>query len=133
MKKHIIVIIGYAFWLGANHIVWAEDCSKYEKQTDLTRCYADEYKAVDRELDRVYASYRSSLDDTHKESLENVQIAWIKYRDLSCHFQSSSAKGGSAYQMIINICLADKTRARIKEIMEMSVCEEGDISCSPRS
>ncbi|MDR0716582.1 MAG: lysozyme inhibitor LprI family protein [Azoarcus sp.] len=115
-------------FMGAN--VLAEDCGVLEKQADMNRCHASEYKAADRTLNDVYASYRATLDETRKKSLANAQNAWIKYRDLSCDFETSGAKGGSVFQMALSICLTEKTRARIEEIKKLSVCEEGDVSCS---
>jgi len=115
-----------------NTALWAADCSKMESQTDLTRCFNAEYEAVDKELNKVYTSYRSSLvDDRQRQDLSEVQRAWIKYRDLSCHFELSASKGGSSYPMGLAMCLADKTRVRTDEIKKLASCEEGDIACPP--
>jgi len=112
--------------------LWATDCSKMETQSDLNRCYGVEYKAADKELNQAYADVRASLDERQKQELKAVQLAWIKYRDLSCNFELSNAKGGSAYSMGLSICLTEKTRARTAELKKMASCEEGDITCSPK-
>ena len=112
--------------------LWAADCSKMESQADLTRCFNAEYESVDKELNKVYASYRTSLvDDRQRQDLREVQRAWIKYRDLSCRFELSASKGGSSYPMGLAMCLADKTRVRMDEIKKLASCEEGDIACPP--
>jgi uncharacterized protein YecT (DUF1311 family) len=115
-------------FIGVN--VWAEDCSVLEKQADMNRCHAAEYKAADRILNDVYTSYRDTLNEDRKKSFTDAQRAWIKYRDLSCNFKTSNSKGGSVSQMVLSLCLAEKTRFRIEEIRKLSVCEEGDVSCS---
>jgi uncharacterized protein YecT (DUF1311 family) len=107
----------------------AEDCGILEKQADMTRCYASEYMAEDKVLNDVYTSYRATLDEVRKKSLARAQTAWIKYRDLSCNFEASNAKGGSVFQMVLSMCLIEKTRSRIRDIKNLSVCEEGDLSC----
>ncbi|MDR1462221.1 MAG: lysozyme inhibitor LprI family protein [Azoarcus sp.] len=114
-------------FVGAN--VSAEDCSIIEKQSDMNRCYADEYKAVDKTLNNVYASYKATLSEDRKKSLTNAQRAWMKYRDLTCDFEVFNSKGGTIFPTVFSMCLAEKTRYRIEEIKKLSVCEEGDLSC----
>jgi uncharacterized protein YecT (DUF1311 family) len=38
-------------------------------------------------------------------------------------------EGGSAYPMVLHGCLTQKTAARAKELEQLAVCEEGDLSC----
>jgi hypothetical protein len=73
---------------------------------------------------------RFGLDETREKSLANAQNAWIKYRDLSCDFETSGAREGSVFQMVLSLCLTEKTRSRIEEIKKQRICEEGDVSCS---
>ncbi|MDP3814670.1 lysozyme inhibitor LprI family protein [Pseudomonas sp.] len=76
----------------------------------------------------MYGEYRKGLDGAQKQQLKEVQLAWIKFRDLACAFESSSLEGGSAYSMQLNACLAQKTAARIKGLEQLASCEEGDLS-----
>ena len=111
----------------------AENCDVLQKQADMNRCHVSEYKAADKMLNDVYASYRATLGDIQKKSLTNAQLAWIKYRDLSCDFETTNAKGSSMFQMLLSICLTEKTRSRIEEIKKLHFCEEGDVSCIART
>ncbi|MDR1662082.1 MAG: lysozyme inhibitor LprI family protein [Azoarcus sp.] len=96
----------------------------------MNRCHAAEYKTADRTLNDVYVSYRATLNEIQKKSLSNAQFAWIKYRDLSCDFETLNARGGSMFQMVLSMCLTEKTHSRIKEIEKLNTCNEGDVSCS---
>lgn len=111
----------------------ARDCDKARNQLELNDCAADRWAAVDRELNQVYADYRKRLDASEARQLKQVQVAWIKFRDASCLFESSGVKGGSAYTMVHQGCLATRTEARVKELKALASCEEGDLSCpAPR-
>ncbi|MDR1975996.1 MAG: lysozyme inhibitor LprI family protein [Campylobacteraceae bacterium] len=108
---------------------FAQDCNNAQTQTELNICTDTLYKNADKELNNIYSSYRATLDKTQKEALKNAQTAWIKYRDLSCAFEASSLAGDSAYAMVLNQCLAKKTKDRTEEIKELFFCEEGNIAC----
>ncbi|MDR3352067.1 MAG: lysozyme inhibitor LprI family protein [Zoogloeaceae bacterium] len=108
------------------------DCGNAQTQLEMNECAVKEYEEVDKDLNAIYASFRTSLDSEHKNALKEAQNAWIKFRDLSCALETLGSIGGSIYQMELNICLAEKTRARINEIKKLSGCEEGDISCPSR-
>jgi uncharacterized protein YecT (DUF1311 family) len=123
-KPALLMILAAAF--SFHHAAAAEDCGNAITQMALNDCAAADYEAADKELNRVYAAYRKALvDEEDKKSLKAVQLAWLKYRDLSCDFETSPSKGGSIRPMNISICLAEKTRARTKELQ----CGEGDIAC----
>lgn len=109
--------------------VWAEDCVNAMDQSTLNQCAAAEYAAQDKRLNQLYGDYRKRLDDGQKLQLKEVQLAWIKFRDLACAFESASVEGGSAYPMVLNGCLTQKTAARVEELEQLAVCEEGDLSC----
>ena len=91
-------------------------CDSATTQAALTACSAEQYAAQDKKLNTTYNAYRQRLDASQKKQLTDAQLAWIKYRDLSCTFESASVAGGSAYSMVRNGCLAAKTADRIKEI-----------------
>jgi uncharacterized protein YecT (DUF1311 family) len=109
--------------------VWADNCANAMDQSSLNQCAAAEYATQDQRLNQLYGDYRKRLDDGQKQQLKQVQLAWIKFRDLACAFESASVEGGSAYSMVLNGCLAQKTAARAKELEQLSVCTEGDLSC----
>jgi uncharacterized protein YecT (DUF1311 family) len=106
----------------------AADCDS-GKTADLNACAAADLKKADGDLNSAYNQYRRRLEPEQKEQLKDAQMAWIKFRDAACVFESSGVKGGSAYQMVYTACLAGKTRTRLKDIQELARCEDGDLSC----
>ena len=107
---------------------WA-DCSAPATQSEMTQCAGQAYSAADKKLNLAYNEYRSRLDAEQKKKLTQAQLAWVKFRDLSCAFESSGAEGGSAYPVVRSGCLAAKTESRLKEIKALQDCQEGDLSC----
>ena len=103
--------------------VWADDCANAMDQFTLNQCAAADYATQDKRLNQLYGDYRKRLDDGQKQQLKDVQLAWIKFRDLACAFESASVEGGSAYPMVLNGCLTQKTAARAKELEQLAVCE----------
>ncbi|MBF5066250.1 DUF1311 domain-containing protein, partial [Salmonella enterica subsp. enterica serovar Istanbul] len=76
-----------------------------------------------------YMAYRDKLNKAQQNQLREVQLAWLKYRDLSCRFESSASAGGSAASLALQTCLADKTRQRADELKNLAGCQEGDLNC----
>jgi len=109
--------------------VWADDCANAMDQFTLNQCAAADYASQDKRLNQLYSDYRKRLEGEQKQQLKDVQLAWIKYRDLACAFESGAVEGGSAYPMVMNGCLSAKTSARADELEKLSACEEGDLSC----
>jgi len=108
---------------------WALDCANATTQADLNACAVHALKSADGELNDTYLALRARLNQSQKNQIRDVQLAWIKYRDLSCRFESSATAGGSARTMVLNACLARKTRYRAGELKAMQQCPEGDAGC----
>ncbi|MFL6256336.1 MAG: lysozyme inhibitor LprI family protein, partial [Pyrinomonadaceae bacterium] len=50
--------------------------------------------------------------------LKEAELAWIKYRDTNCTFESSQYAGGTMRPMIESFCMARVTKARTAELKE---------------
>ncbi|EJL92233.1 hypothetical protein PMI16_01174 [Herbaspirillum sp. CF444] len=109
----------------------ALDCDKTgaETQSDMDQCSTQALNKADAELNQTYIDYRNRLNKSQQNQIRDVQLAWIKYRDLSCKYASSSTTGGSAHGMALQSCLTQKTQERTKELKVLSSCPEGDVSC----
>jgi uncharacterized protein YecT (DUF1311 family) len=107
----------------------AAKCGDLSNQGDMNQCALRDYQKADKQLNKVYNSYRNRLDDTQKRQFRDVQLAWVKFRNLACAYESSGVEGGSVYPFISNSCLIGMTHSRIKEITNLARCEEGDLSC----
>jgi uncharacterized protein YecT (DUF1311 family) len=124
--------LGRAIFVAAVFIsfaAFAENCGDLDAQSEMNDCAFREYKKVDKELNEIYNSYRARLDEGQKRQLRDVQLEWVKFRDLACAFESSGVEGGSVYPLVINYCLARRTADRVKELSALANCKEGDLSC----
>jgi uncharacterized protein YecT (DUF1311 family) len=120
------------FMAFAPGVIAAQDCVHLQSQSEMNRCAAADYASADRALNRFYDAYRARLDDEQKRQLQEAQLAWVRFRDLSCRFESSGVKGGSAHPLILQSCLASMTRARLRQLSTLADCQEGDLSCPAR-
>jgi uncharacterized protein YecT (DUF1311 family) len=120
-----LALLGISFSLQAD----AENCDHASTQVAINACARQEYETADKQLNQLYSEYRARLDGSQKKKLKQAQIAWLKFRDLNCDFESSAVEGGSAYAMVRNRCLAEKTRARVTELQQLVSCQEGDLNC----
>src|SRR5215213_7430316 len=93
-------------------------CEGNGSQAEATACAYREYKAADAGLNKVYGQLAGVLDAEEKASLKESELAWIKYRDTTCVFESSQYKGGTMRPMIESFCRARVTRARTAELKE---------------
>lgn len=90
---------------------------------------------LDRETQRINATYtalRSKLDAKQSQQLKDVQLAWIKFKDLACAFETASVSGASLAPLIRSNCLLKITRQRADALDRLNRCEEGDLSCGIR-
>lgn len=108
---------------------FALDCNKAVTQAEMNGCVTQDLNQADAELNQTYLAYRAKLRPAQQNQIRDVQLAWMKYRDLSCRFESSSVAGGSAAGMALQTCLAEKTRQRAGELKALAGCPEGDVAC----
>ena len=52
------------------------------------------YQEADRKLNQVYKQLRSKVSAARRTKLETAQLAWIKFRDANCRFESTRCAGG---------------------------------------
>jgi uncharacterized protein YecT (DUF1311 family) len=95
-----------------------QPCESRGSQAEASACAHEEYKAADAELNRTYGRLAGVLDAEDKASLKESELAWIKYRDSTCVFESSQYKGGTMRGMIESFCLARVTKARTAELKD---------------
>lgn len=106
----------------------ALSCNNAGTQAQMEQCAAQALNQADTELNQTYVDYRNRLDQRQQDQIRDVQLAWIKYRDLSCKYASSDV-GGSAHALALQTCLTEKTQERTREIKALTTCPEGDLTC----
>ena len=95
-----------------------QPCEGHGSQAEATGCARREHQAADAELNKAYNRLAATLDAEEKALLKASELAWIKYRDSNCTFESSQYAGGTMRPMIESFCLARVTRARTAELKE---------------
>ena len=110
----------------------ALSCQNPQAQTDINQCAFITLELETKKINKAYNDYMANLNSTKKLQFKNVQLAWIKFKDLACQFEASGVAGGSAFSMVLTSCLIKKTRERNKELEALANCQEGDLSCPAR-
>nr|AIA13622.1 Protein of unknown function (DUF1311) [uncultured bacterium] len=101
-----------------------DPCENAQTTVEMRDCAGKEYEAADAELNKAYQQLMSKLDDEgHKTALKEAQLAWIKYRDANCDFESYLNRGGTIYPIVNAGCRTGMTINRTKELQEMLTAE----------
>lgn len=91
-------------------------CLKHaENQTTvgMERCYLDEYRAWDVLLNR---HFRDRPKGDRGSEMQQIQRAWITYRDRKCAYFHLHYAGGSMARWLGAQCMADTTARRAIEL-----------------
>lgn len=103
----------------------ANTCDVPQTQMEINRCASSELDAETASINAVYHRYRSSLNSAEKQQLKNVQLAWIKYKDLACKFEASGVEGGSMQPYVLTQCLIAQTKIRRQQLASLLRCDSG--------
>lgn len=125
MKRFLMA--GAALLMSASAL--ADECSTASTQAEMNSCSAQQYQAADKMLNQTYQAAFKRAPAPQQALLKKAQQAWITLRDADCAFIGSGTEGGSVQPMIVNQCLAEKTREREAFLASLMQCEEGDLSC----
>lgn len=127
------MLLAYTVLMLTSVNLFAQDCKNAVTQTDMNNCANIAFKASDKNLNEAYRKLMDSKDINFKNLLKESQRSWIKFRDNDCKVQSYPTRGGSAQAMVRLDCLKEKTDQRYNELNSMLTCEEGDLTCQPKS
>jgi len=119
----------YIFVLVYSGSAKALDCQNQHSQADMSQCAGADLDRETKRINEIYNKYRAKLNISQKEQFKQVQLAWIKFKDLACQYEASGVEGGSAYSMVVAGCLIQKTQQRNKELELLNNCIEGDLNC----
>ncbi|MDI9334844.1 MAG: lysozyme inhibitor LprI family protein [Cytophagales bacterium] len=118
------LLVSLLLWVSAS---FAQNCKNQNTTLDMQQCADIELKKANSQLNGVYNEYKAILDATAQTQLKEVQLAWIKFRDLDCKF--FSPQDGSFAPVARVMCLTGRTIQRTKELQQRTKCVEGDMSC----
>jgi uncharacterized protein YecT (DUF1311 family) len=96
-----------------------DPCPGSGSQSELNQCAARARDKADAELNKVYRELIKDTGTTERAKLRAAQLAWIKFRDTQCDYESVGNKGGSIYPMVYSFCLARVTSDRVKQLQEI--------------
>ena len=97
-----------------------DPCENAQTTVEMRDCAGKEYMEADAELNSVYRQLASKLEtEGHRAALKAAQLAWIKYRDANCEFESYLNRGGTIYPVVYESCRARMTVDRTRELREM--------------
>jgi uncharacterized protein YecT (DUF1311 family) len=84
-------------------------------QREQNECIAAESVRLNNRLNDLYRQLIASLE--RSTELKNAQESWVKYRDMTCKYETSGiSKGGSILPFAQNACLAEVTENRIEDL-----------------
>lgn len=107
-----------------------ERCARTRTQVDLDACVAADRHRAEARLEVISGAYRARLPhDDARRRFDEVQQAWMRYREASCGFETSGVEGGSAHGAVLSGCLAEVTRELTRRVRALLDCREGDLSC----
>lgn len=130
MKLHkALLVCSFLSSLFVSGSALALDCQNPQTQTDMNQCASTDLNRETKKINKTYNDFRAKLNPAQKQQFKEVQLAWIKFKDLACQFEASGVEGGSAHSMVLSGCLTEKTRQRNKELEALGNCQEGDLSC----
>ena len=115
----VLLSLSLSYHASAQGKAQAKDpCGNVITQFEMNQCAAKEYQKADAALNRVYKQVmdKSSLEE--KVKLKTAQLAWIKFRDAECDYESAENIGGTIYPLIHSGCLTTMTELRIKQLRE---------------
>ena len=95
-------------------------CQGTGDQTEITDCYAREFRKTDAQLNAVYKSLLVALDAEHQTLLRKAQRAWLTFRDADCNLDASEALHGSMEGMLVFMCMDAMTEKRIKDLQSLN-------------
>ncbi len=94
-----------------------EACSR-SPTVQIVECVQGRTKAWDARLNRAYRAVLRQIDGPQKQSFNEAQLLWIKYRDANCRYYAMGQ--GSIGQVHAAECLRTMTARRTCELEEQS-------------
>lgn len=114
-KRRSILVLFLIFikpFVFANTIYQIKCVPDSVMHNDILGCYIDQYQIVDKQLNEVYKNKINKLSEKDKIELRNLQLKWIKEKELSCIVDEANYGRESHFDAMQ--CEIDMTEQRIK-------------------
>lgn len=134
----MISLLAFALQASPPNPDW--NCADPQVQMEMNWCAGQDYEAADRELNAQWALTRAAMRARDAEwaqlgsadkrvgwaaSLLEAQRGWLRYRDAHCALEGYEARGGSLEPLLILTCKAELTRARTRQLKELTERPDG--------
>lgn len=94
-------------------------CDEALTQHEMNQCALTEYRLADAALNKIYQQVVATTSGGERAKLRAAQLAWIKFRDAECEYESAGNEGGSIYPLVFNGCLRRQTEDRTAQLKEI--------------
>jgi uncharacterized protein YecT (DUF1311 family) len=100
-----------------------------QTQRELNAAAAADFDKADRRLNDVYKALMARISSNGQGRLREAQVAWLRFRDQECTFETMGTEGGSIHGMMVTMCRTRLTAQRVTDLEHQLDCPEGDVSC----
>lgn len=103
------------------------DCNNAMTQLEMNICAGRSARESDRQLNLAYQKVLNTYKTEEiapkyrtlrRETLITAQLAWIKYRDTNCKWQTSKYDGGSIQPLVYASCIDRMSKERTQELLQ---------------
>lgn len=81
-------------------------------QSDMSKSAYKAYILWDCELNKIYIDLKENLTEEEYIKLHDEELKWISYKEETSKENAKKYQGGSAYNFVLNVSLAQITRER---------------------
>ena len=89
-------------------------CDSAATALNVRRCFEHALQTTERDLQRYVDEARRRAAD--RALLDSAEVAWRRYRDLTCRAAGSQERRGTTQAAAVLRCLLDLTRRRMGEV-----------------
>ncbi|MDO4535182.1 MAG: lysozyme inhibitor LprI family protein [Clostridium perfringens] len=83
-----------------------------ETQSHMSKLAYKAYVLWDNELNKIYSDLKENLTEKEFTKLQSEEISWISYKEEIAKDNAKKYRGGSAYNFVLNVSLAQLTKER---------------------
>lgn len=111
-----VCLLSLSPFLYAKTYEYQGSCSSDLDPDAFEACLSKELSYYDSILNKMYKESLKTGTKKELELLKNAERLWMKFRDADCDFMAFAVNGGLEYQLILDGCLINKTKARIADL-----------------
>lgn len=100
-------------------------CGFGGSQSEMNVCAFAKFKQADAEMNRLYVEQMAYLSADNKQRLRDSQIAWLAYRDKTCHYKAGPREqSGSIWPLHDSLCRESLTKQRNEILNKYVKCRQ---------